>query len=283
MANANTSNVTVVGGNNDFLVPQACYSPNFNPTMTLGLDSVDDLTGGYYLISGNGVLMEARSDSKCYSHATTGERSLSIYICNGHLMPVFGDEDGPAPRVWDIFIRFLDQLECEIGPKGLGIVFVKNPEVHDYGEDHPEEYRCLPRTLDLLASTSFHFRNTQTGDQNFVKVNLALLSWSVPLVGPNQTVDDFQSEILFSYCINICRISFDVRTRTITFPTQPDIFGSVLARTFYCDLGSESGRMGDILGTIAYYQFRLWKFIGFLDVENERFFNVAENRVFGAD
>jgi hypothetical protein len=41
--------------------------------------------------------------------------------------------------------------------------------------------------------------------------------------------------------------------------------------------------MGDILGAVAEYKRRGFKFEGFLDMFNQRFFDVAENRVLAAD
>jgi hypothetical protein len=283
MANANTTRYTVRGPNHDWLVAADCFSPRFNKTMTSGLDVVDHLSGSYSLITGTAVFEEANHVSRCWNPSTNGETILMIYICSDALLASFGHVIGHAPNTWDIFIWFMDQLQFELGPKDIAVDFVEWPQVYGYDDPHPKEYSCLPLELDLLASTAFHFRNVKTGYRHHVKVRLAMLSWTVPLAGRNQTLEAFQLAILFSHCINVSRLSYSVQTRTITCPTQPEIFHSVLSRQFYCDLRSESGLMGDILGAVAEYKRRGFKFEGFLDMFNQRFFDVAENRVLAAD
>jgi hypothetical protein len=172
-------------------------------------------------------------------------------------------------------------LHHAVAQHGISIDYVMAPRLYGPGDDIPEGYLSLPTSLNVVAAMEFQFTDVATKIQNPVAIRLAVVSREIPGTGVVMPMNRmvFRMDILYTHCVNVSRVCFDLNGRVISFPTEPMILDSFLDRRFYCDLRSEAAYLGDTLGTVSKYQSRGFAFVGFADVEYGRFFHVPANAV----
>jgi hypothetical protein len=88
--------------------------------------------------------------------------------------------------------------------------------------------------------------------------------------------ESWKVDILKSYDINICRCSYDVDDREVTFPTDTNIYHYVKTGRFYYDVVEGNN---NTLPRISKYQSRGFEFAGYYDKNNDMIHLLSSNQI----
>jgi hypothetical protein len=143
----------------------------------------------------------------------------------------------------------------------------QNIEIIDYHHDYFQHdgqnlpYLDLFNDLEMVSMHTFHIRDLTTCQRHPVAIQLMVLAYKDDDDDPD-SADDWIQDILSSYDINICKGSYCVDERCVTFPTDSNIFHYVLSHKFYYHLQTNNRNM---LCRIKKYQRRGFHFAGYYD------------------
>jgi hypothetical protein len=119
--------------------------------------------------------------------------------------------------------------------------------------------------LEMTSMHTFRIRDLTTCLNHPVAIQLMVLTYKDDDYD-TANADDWVQDILSSYDINICRGSYCVDKRRVTFPTDPNIFHYVSSHKFYYDIQPNNRNM---LPRIKKYQRRGFHFAGYYDSESD--------------